>query len=168
MKKLMALALLGAAANAATATSSAEIKAAPVPSASPEVIAAGHGDYRELRTRLQSLLKEDYERCNRPAAEQQPISIYPLNEETWLAQMPCWVSNVNGGDLFVLLDGRRQVKGRVPIEDGYEYSNGDGRGIIRAGGGSGAGCASEIQYVWDGQSFREGPAEGHCAEDAAQ
>ena len=164
MKKLIALCLLSAVASAATPTPTVQtkpVKAAPVPSTSPEVIKPTADDYQELRTRLEAPLEEDY-KCNRPAAEA-PISIYPLNDKIWLAQMPCWSSSYNGADLFALLDEKRQLKGLVPINDGYDYSNKDGRGVIEGGGRAGGlDCASETKYIWDGQQFREEATQTFC------
>ena len=164
MKRLITLCLLSAVASAATPTPTAQekpVKAAPVPSASPEVIKPTATDYQELRRRLLAPLEEEYT-CNRPAAEA-PISLYPLSDKIWLAQMPCWSSSYNGADLFALLDEKRQLKGLVPIDDGYDYSNRDGRGVIEGGGRAGGlGCASETQYIWDGRQFREEATQTFC------
>ena len=165
MKRLIALCLLSTVTSATTPTPTAQekkpVKAAPVPSASPEVIKPTATDYQELRRRLLAPLEEEYT-CNRPAAEA-PISIYPLNDKIWLAQMPCWSSSYNGADLFALLDEKRQLKGLVPINDGYDYSNEDGRGVIEGGGRAGGlDCASETKYIWDGQQFRAEATQTFC------
>ena len=164
MKRLIALCLLSAVASAATPTPTAQekpVRAAPVPRTSPEVIKPTATDYQELRRRLLAPLEEEYT-CNRPAAEA-PISIYPLNDKIWLAQMPCWSSSYNGADLFALLDEKRQLKGLVPINDGYDYSNKDGRGVIEGGGRAGGlDCASETKYIWDGQQFRAEATQTFC------
>lgn len=164
MKRLITLCLLSAVASATTPTPTAQekpVRAAPVPRTSPEVIKPTADDYQELRRRLLAPLEEDY-KCNRPAAEA-PISLYPLNDKIWLAQMPCWSSSYNGADLFALLDEKRQLKERVPIDDGYDYSNEDGRGVIEGGGRAGGlGCGSETKYVWDGQQFRAEATQAFC------
>ena len=165
MKRLIALWLLSAVASATTPTPTAQekkpVRAAPVPRTSSEVIKPTATDYQELRRRLLAPLEEEYT-CNRPAAEA-PISIYPLNDKIWLAQMPCWSSSYNGADLFALLDEKRQLKGLVPITAGYDYSNKDGRGVIEGSGrAAGLDCASETKYVWDGQQFREEATQTFC------
>ena len=78
------------------------------------------------------------------------MSIYPINSQNQLIQIPCWHGAYNMGSGFWLMDQNKQLK-QLVTTSGETFSQGQ---IFSGHKGRGLGdCLSQEEWTWNGKTF---------------
>lgn len=126
-----------------------------VPTGDIRTLSADSAEYRDFVHLFRDAFNSDGG-CGTGMAEKKDIALYPLGNDRYLSEMPCWLSAYNAGNYYAIVSADlKTIHADLQKTLKRDDFNGYHEGILSAeqkGRGMGD-CWQHVEYVYDGENF---------------